>query len=249
MKPTTRILVIGATSAIAQAVCRRVANKEVEFVLHGRHAERLASVAADLRSRGADVHDTLVVDLDDDMSRQTVVDRAFENAAGIDAVLIAHGTLPDQAACEAEMTAAGAALRTNFTATAELVIAISHHLERQGRGRLMVITSVAGDRGRASNWIYGGAKAGISVMLQGLMQKFADGRIAIIDVRPGFIDTPMTRAFRKGLLWRTPDDIAPALASALLHGQSGVIYAPSFWRVIMFILRNLPFFIFKRLKI
>ena len=246
---TTRILVIGATSAIALAICRRVANKEVEFVLHARNAERLAAVAEDLRARGANVNSTLVVDLDNDSSRRTMVDQVFLNAGGIDAVLVAHGTLPDQAACEADMALAASALRTNFTATADLVIAISRRLDLQGRGKLMVITSVAGDRGRASNWIYGGSKAGISVMLQGLMQKFADGRVAIIDVRPGFIDTPMTQAFRKGPLWRTPDEIAPRLAHALLHGRSGVVYAPWFWRVIMGVLRCLPFFIFKRLKI
>jgi decaprenylphospho-beta-D-erythro-pentofuranosid-2-ulose 2-reductase len=163
-------------------------------------------------------------------------------------VLIAHGTLPDQRACEASASRTVAELQVNFTATIALLILVAQRMQAQGSGTIAVITSVAGDRGRQSNFVYGAAKGGVSLFLQGLRHRLAGCGVRVVDIRPGFVDTPMTAAFDKGGLWATPARVAQDIERALDRGTP-VLYTPYFWRWIMLVVRSLPTFLFHRTRL
>jgi short-subunit dehydrogenase len=139
-------------------------------------------------------------------------------------------------------------MEVNGTATAALALRAAARLEAQGHGTLAVITSVAGVRGRASNYVYGAAKAMVSTLLSGLRQRLHGRGVRVVDVRPGFVDTPMTAAFRKGALWAQPDKVARDIVSAVDRG-AGVVYTPGFWRWIMLVIRHIPEFVFVRIKL
>lgn len=246
---TARILVLGATSAIAQAYARRRAAEGCGFILVGRREDRLASIAADLGARGASSVEVQVTDL-------AAVDKIEEAARALqarfgspDEAVIAYGTLPDQAAAELNLSEAHAVIDTNFTSAALWTLAL---LKDRPAGRpftLVGIGSVAGDRGRASNFIYGSAKAGFDRFLEGLAQKYDGTPTRVIRVKPGFVDTPMTAGIKKGgPLWATPDQVAADMQRAVAKGRR-VVYTPWFWWVIMMTIRHLPWFVFKRLKV
>src|SRR5262249_54793753 len=153
--------------------------------------------------------------------------------------LIAYGTLPDQQRCGESQNDAQVALTTNFLSPALLLQSLSRLMppDKEARSAIAVIGSVAGDRGRASNYVYGAAKGGLALFAQGLAHRLTQGpgpnRTAVIVVKPGFVDTPMTAAFPKGALWAQPEAVARDIARALERGRSAIIYAPFFWRYIM----------------
>ena len=242
------VLIIGATSAIAEATARRYAARGARLFLVARDATRLADIATDLHVRGAvDVgHTTLDVNRLD--AHASVLDQAWTKLECVDVVLIAHGTLPDQGACEGSVETALAEFSTNGTATIALMTAIAPRLEAQRRGMLAVISSVAGDRGRQSNYLYGAAKAAVSTFASGLRQRLTKVGVNVLTIKPGFVDTPMTRNFRKGVLWAKPDGVARGIVRAADRGRS-VVYLPGFWLPIMLIIRHIPEFIFKRIKL
>lgn len=240
-----RALVIGATSAIAEAVARVYASRGYTLCLVGRNAAKLAVIADDLRVRGAAQLHSIVMDVTDARSRATGL-AAVEAAIGVpDVVLIAHGTLPDQQACEHSEEALIAALDVNFVSTTALLTALANRMETARRGSIVVITSVAGDRGRRSNYVYGSAKAGVSTFLSGLRHRLVARGVNVLDVRPGWVDTPMTQSLAKGPLWSTPADVARDIVRAIDRG-SHVIYTPWFWRPIMRVIRWLPNRLFHR---
>jgi short-subunit dehydrogenase len=177
-----------------------------------------------------------------------VLDAAWSALGDVDVVLIAHGTLPDQKTCEASVDTAMAEFATNATSTIALLTVLANRLESAGRGTMAVISSVAGDRGRASNYLYGSAKAAVSTFLSGLRQRLAKRGVAVVTIKPGFVDTPMTRNFKKGLLWAKPDAVAAGIVKAADKGTP-VAYLPWFWFVIMAIIRAVPEFIFKRINL
>jgi decaprenylphospho-beta-D-erythro-pentofuranosid-2-ulose 2-reductase len=162
--------------------------------------------------------------------------------------LIAHGTLPDQSACESSVEMALAEFATNGTSTIALLTALAPGMEAQGAGVLAVISSVAGDRGRQSNYLYGAAKAAVSTFASGLRQRLAKAGVSVVTIKPGFVDTPMTRNFRKGALWAKPDAVARGIVRAADRGSS-VVYLPWFWSPIMLVIKHIPEFIFKRIKL
>jgi len=168
--------------------------------------------------------------------------------AGLDVVLIAHGTLPDQSACEADIATALAEIELNAVATTSIALHAANHLEALGGGTLAVITSVAGVRGRASNYVYGSAKAQVSALLSGLRQRLAKKGVAVVDIRPGFVDTPMTASFPKGALWAQPAKVARDIVRAIDRGTP-VAYTPWFWRWIMLVIRHIPQSVFNRIKL
>jgi decaprenylphospho-beta-D-erythro-pentofuranosid-2-ulose 2-reductase len=240
-----RVLIIGATSAIAEATARRYAERGAAIHLVGRQAARLATIAADLQVRGAKPS-TGLLDVNDTASHATALDAAWSALGGVDVALIAHGTLPDQAACDASVELAMQEFATNGTSTIALCLALAQRL--QPDATLAVISSVAGDRGRASNYLYGSAKAAVSTYLSGLGQRLIGQGINILVIKPGFVDTPMTAAFKKGALWATPDQVGRGIVSAIDRRQP-VIYLPRFWWPIMSIIRSIPEFIFRRIKL
>jgi short-subunit dehydrogenase len=243
-----RILILGATSAIAEACARLWANERAHLYLIARNLERLALIAADLRIRGATVQQAQL-DVDDLDRHGAVVDAAFQELERMDVVLVAHGVLPDQSLCERSVGAMLAAMRTNAISVVSLLTLIANRMQAQGSGVIAVIGSVAGDRGRKSNYVYGSAKAMVATFAEGLAGRM-DGRgVRVIVIKPGFVDTPMTAAFEKGLLWATPHAVAKIIHQRVAAARSGSYYAPRFWRLIMALVRYVPARLLYRLKL
>jgi short-subunit dehydrogenase len=239
------VLIVGATSAIAAEVARLYAGPDTSLVLTGRNPARLAAVGDDLRVRGARV-ETEVLDVLDRDRHAAVVGRAF--AARLDVALVAHGDLPDQRRCQADPREAARALELNLVATIELLTLLAREFEAQGSGTIAVITSVAGDRGRQSNYVYGAAKAGVSVFLQGLRQRLRPAGIRVLTLKPGFVDTPMTAHLPRNPLASSPPRAARAIYRAI-ESRRDVAYIPWFWRPVMALIRAMPEALFKRLRL
>jgi short-subunit dehydrogenase len=240
-----RLLIIGATSAIATAVARRYAARQAHVGLIGRRAEALDALAADLRVRGAAEVETWVLDVNDIAGHTACLDTAWHRFEGFDHALVAHGVLPDQAECQASVAAAIASFDTNARSVLALLTDLANRFERQGSGAIGVISSPAGDRGRASNYVYGCAKAAVTNLASGLRHRLASKGVRVITILPGFVDTPMTAEFRKGILWAQPESVAKDIERAL-QSRSGVIYTPWFWSWIMLVIRHIPERIFVR---
>jgi short-subunit dehydrogenase len=177
-----------------------------------------------------------------------MLEAATSALGGLDVALIAHGTLPDQKACEASVALTLKEIDNNGLSVVALATLLGEKFEAQGHGTLAVIGSVAGDRGRQSNYVYGAAKGMVSLFLQGLRNRLAKKGVQVLTIKPGFVDTPMTASFPKGALWAQPDDIARGILRAIGQGKD-VVYLPGFWRLIMLIIRHVPERIFKRLSL
>lgn len=243
------IVIIGATSAIAQATIRLYAEQQHNLFLVARNAQTLPTIAQDANVRGANNVYQYLVDLGDQQQHQALMDAIFEQMPEVDIVLIAHGTLPDQTSCENNAELTLAEVNTNGLSTVSLLTHLANQFEQQKSGTLAVITSVAGDRGRQSNYVYGSAKKLVSTFLQGLRNRLYLSDVKVLDIKPGFVDTPMTESFDKGALWAQPEDIAKRIIKAIEKDKNGTLYTPWFWWGIMFIIRSIPEFIFKRLKL
>ena len=242
---TWNVLIIGATSAIAESLARRLAARGATLLLAGRDSVRLEAIADDLRVRGAPVVRTVLLDVAQLAAHQRFVDEAARTLGRIDVAVVAHGTLPDQKACEACPAQTVAEMNTNFVGTISLLTVLANVMCSQQGGTIAVITSVAGDRGRQSNYVYGAAKGGVSRFLQGLRHRLRAVGVRVIDVKPGLVDTPMTNTFPKGPLWATPAKVAQDTERAIDRGRDE-IYTPWFWRWIMLVIRSLPNAIFHR---
>jgi decaprenylphospho-beta-D-erythro-pentofuranosid-2-ulose 2-reductase len=245
--PTRRILIVGATSAIATEVARAFAEHGASLILTGRKLERLAALADDLTVRGAVEVETAVLDVLATESHAAVVERAFAPGR-LDVALIAHGTLPGQAQCQESAAETVRVLAVNFTATAALLTLLANRFEAQRGGVIAVITSVAGDRGRQSNYVYGAAKGGLAVFLQGLRNRLHHRGVSVVTLKPGFVDTPMTAGVPKNPLFSTARRVGRAIHRAI-EGRRDVAYVPWFWRPIMALVTSLPESVFKRLRL
>jgi decaprenylphospho-beta-D-erythro-pentofuranosid-2-ulose 2-reductase len=243
-----RILIVGASSAIAEATARIFAGRGDALFLVGRNAPVLASIAADLKVRGASEVGVEVMDANECAAHGPMLRRAEETLGGLDTVLIAYGTLSDQKACESSAELTVHELTNNGVSTVALLTRIAESFERQKAGTIAVISSVAGDRGRRSNYVYGSAKALVTAFLSGLRQRLSKSGVAVITIKPGFVDTPMTAAFPKGPLWAKPHQVAAGIVRAIDRGAT-VVYLPGFWRPIMLIIRAIPEGIFRRLSL
>lgn len=244
-----RILIMGATSAIAEAVAREFARRGDVLYLVGRRAEVLAAMEADLRLRGAGGVFVAVQDANDLAAQPALLDAASAAMGGLDTALVAHGTLSDQTACAASVETMLAEFHTNALSQMALCTHLANRFEAQGDGTLAVISSVAGDRGRASNYVYGSAKAAVTAFTSGLRQRLYGKNVAVVTIKPGFVDTPMTAAFdKKGPLWASPATVARAIVRGMVRGAP-VVYAPWFWWGIMAIIRSIPERVFRRLRL
>ena len=239
------IVIFGAYSAIAEATARRLAPSGGRFFLVGRDGAKLEQVAADLQVRGATEAHIFACDLAVPAAALASIEALYGAFDTVDVALLAHGTLPDQKACEADAGQTLAALQINALSHIGLLTLLAGRFERQGRGTIAVVTSVAGDRGRKSNYVYGTAKRAVSTFLDGLRHRLAATDVRVIDIRPGFVDTPMTAEFEKGALWASPDKVGADIVRAVEKGRP-VVYAPWFWRYIMLIIRNVPAFVFHK---
>jgi len=242
-----KILILGANSAIAQAVARLFVERGDTLFLVGRNSEKLAANAQDLRIRGRrDVH-TLVADLNDLALHGNILTEARTMMGGLDTVLLAHGELGQQKDAQGSVQETLRLLATNLVSPISLLTLLANELAKEGRGTVAVMTSVAGDRGRAANYVYGTAKGGLSIFLSGMRQRFAHSSVQVLDLRLGFVDTPMTEAFKKGRLWALPAQVAKRIVKAM-DGGNDIVYVPWFWRYIMRIIRSIPERIYKNLR-
>ena len=243
-----KILIIGATSTIAEHCSKIWAQREDQLYLVARNEERLKTITAELKLLGAKEVFGHRMDLNDIEHHAEMLDTAVEAMGGIDTVLIAHGTLPNQKACEQSIEKALAEIKTNAISTISLLTHIANIFEVKRAGTIAVISSVAGDRGRASNYVYGSAKAMVTAFTSGLRQRLHKSNVAVITIKPGLVDTTMTAAFKKGMIWAKP----AAVAATIIHAvdkKKNEVYVPAFWWPVMVIIRLLPSSIFKRTKI
>jgi decaprenylphospho-beta-D-erythro-pentofuranosid-2-ulose 2-reductase len=243
-----RVFIVGGTSAIASETAKAYAEAGARLFLTGRNPDKLASVADDLRVRGAAVVETCILDVGDLSRHREVLEAAIAKLGGLDVALIAHGTLPDQAGCQQRVADTVEALHINFTATIALLTELANYLEIQQGGVIAVITSVAGDRGRQSNYVYGAAKGGVERFLQGLRNRLYRSGVAVVTIKPGFVATPMTAAMQKNALYASPRRVGRAIYRAIEHRRD-VIYIPWFWRPVLAAIRSVPERIFKRLHL
>ncbi|PTU31989.1 SDR family oxidoreductase [Stenotrophobium rhamnosiphilum] len=243
-----RILIIGATSAIAEATARVFAARGDALVLAGRDTQQLSRIADDLKIRGAAQANTLELDANDFAKHESAIQQATDHLGGLDIALIAHGTLSNQSDCEKDFSLALKELNSNAISVMSLLTVLANRMQAQKSGQLAVIGSVAGDRGRPSNYVYGTAKAAVATFCEGLRARLYSHNVNVLLIKPGFVDTPMTAAFKKGPLWAKPDLIAKLIVRAL-DRRAAIIYTPSFWALIMLIIRSIPRPIFVRLKL
>lgn len=242
-----KVMIIGATSAIAFEAAKIMAKRGDELFLVGRNENRLASIESDLKTRGAAKVATWSADLNDFDGHELILKKATEIFQEIDTVLVAHGSLGDQKACEQNFSKANEELKTNFLSIASLVTLLANYFEAKEKGCLAVISSVAGDRGRQSNYVYGTAKGAVNIFLQGVRNRLYPKGVTVLTIKPGFVDTPMTAHLRKGLLFVKPERIAHGIVAAI-DRKKDVVYLPFFWWAIMAVIKIIPEKIFKRLS-
>jgi short-subunit dehydrogenase len=246
--PPQRVFVFGATSAIAMATQRLLCERgSSSFFLVARHADRLEAVAADLRARGASLVVTAAADLDDTGAHPGLIAEGIEELGGMDLALLAHGVLGDQHHAEGSYQATEAILQTNVLSPISLLTWLANFCEREKKGCLAVISSVAGDRGRQSNYVYGSSKAALTTFLSGLRNRLHPHGVNVITIKPGFVVTPMTAHMRLGPLAATPEQIAKGIVRAI-QKRRDVVYLPWFWRIILGIIKAVPERVFKGLK-
>jgi short-subunit dehydrogenase len=243
----SRRLIFGATSAIAEATARIWAARGDTLFLVGLNEQQLNAIAKDLLDRGAGGVSTVEADLTDRSQHAQLVSSAAGQMEGIDTVLIAHGLLGDQEKAQTDFDHAMAILDVNFLSAASLLSEVANCFEEQKSGSIAVISSVAGDRGRQSNYVYGAAKGGLSIFLEGLRNRMFHCGGNVLTIKPGFVDSPMTAHLEKGLLFASPETIAAGIVKAI-DKKKNIAYLPFYWRIIMRIVKCVPEPILKRLK-
>ncbi len=240
-----QVLILGATSAIATQIARIYAERGDRLHLVGRSEEKLAQVAAAARSLNGEVT-TARADFADQSRNEAVIAEAFAKLGHVDIALIAHGDLGDQLASEQRFEEAEQTLRVNFTSVVSLLIPLVNRLEKAGSGRICVITSVAGERGRPRNYTYGAAKGALNVYLQGLRTRLYAAGVSVTTIKLGPVDTPMTREHKKHALFGKPERVARDIVRAI-DARVPEAYVPAVWRLIMPLVKSVPEALFQRL--
>ena len=243
-----RVLIIGATSAIAEHCARIWAARGDALHLVARNEQHVQTIAADLEVRGASKVTTYCTDLNDKDKHEELLNSADEALGSVDIVLIAHGTLSNQKSCQLSVHETLAEIQTNALSTISLLTLIANRFEAKKSGTICVISSVAGDRGRASNYVYGSAKAMVTAFTSGLRQRLYKSNVSVVTIKPGFVDTPMTSEFKKGFLWAKPNDVAVSIVLAIDKKKSEV-FVPTFWWIVMILINMIPVKIFQKIKL
>lgn len=238
------VLILGATSAIAAEAAQLYARRGDRLCLVGRDAGKLAAVAE--RCAPAEVT-TITADFAALQENDAVIRSAVQQLGHIDTALVAHGDLGDQLLSERSFAQAESTLTTNFTSVVSLLIPLANHMETRGGGRLGVITSVAGDRGRPRNYTYGSAKGALNIYLQGLRSRLYRANVTVTTLKLGPVDTPMTRTHAKNLLFAQPANVARDIVRAIDQGVPEA-YVPWFWAAIMPVVKHTPERLFQMLS-
>ena len=245
-----KIVIIGATSAIAEHCARLWLTKQThELILVGRDTQRIERVAKDLKTRNPESEIQIVKAefLTPEAINTTV--KSIVKAGNVDILLIAHGSLPDQTDCQDDLETCREALDVNGISPVIYAEAFAKEMEKANHGTIVLIGSVAGDRGRKSNYVYGAAKGLVTRYSQGLQHRFACSRVKVVLVKPGPTDTPMTAHLKSSGTKLAPVE---AVAKQIVEGIElckPVIYAPGKWWLIMMIIRHLPAFVFNKMDI
>ncbi|MCZ6671565.1 MAG: SDR family oxidoreductase [Verrucomicrobia bacterium] len=239
------ILIVGATSAIAEEIAKLYAGQGQRLVLWGRNLNHLHSIQNNLEVLGAAEVFCFEIDLDVCGKHADLLEETVAKVGAIDIALIAHGVLPDQQTAQENFAAMRASLHTNFLSYASILTVLANYFEPRKRGTIASITSVAADRGRKSNYVYGAAKAGASAFTDGLRGRLSASGVHVVNIKPGMVDTPMTAHFKKGLLFASPKTVASGIVKAIRKNKS-TAYVPGYWRLIMCIIRSIPEAIFKK---
>ncbi len=243
-----RLLILGATSAIAHETAKNFAADGADIVLVARNEAKLHLVRDDLQVRGAKSVTAITADLNDLNHHAGLLHQVIETLGGLDAVLVAHGTLGDQGASQASPETTLQEFTTNGLSYISLLTLLGNHFEAQRQGCIAVISSVAGDRGRGSNYVYGSAKSAVTAFTSGLRNRLSKVGVAVVTIKPGFVDTPMTAHIKKNALFAKPEAVGKRIYRAMLKGEA-VVYVPWFWQYVMMIIRAVPEGIFKKLSL
>jgi short-subunit dehydrogenase len=247
-KLTKKILVLGATSGIAEATCRIWAAQGAQLFLVARNAEKLAAVAADLKTRGAAYVGTAVADLDDTDKHPELLSHAINSLTGMDIAYLAYGVLGDQPRAEQDFEHAAQILHSNFVAPVSLLTWLANFCVQRHSGILAVISSVAGERGRKSNYLYGSSKAGLTAFLAGLRNRVDREGVTVLTIKPGPVKTAMTAGMKGSEKFADPNKVASSIVKAI-DARRDNLYVPFQWQPIMFVIRNIPDRIFKKLNL
>jgi short-subunit dehydrogenase len=243
-----KILVLGATSGIAEATCLIWATQGASLFLVARNAEKLSAEAANLRLRGAANVETLVADLDETDGHPALLETAISALGGLDVAYLAHGVLGDQAAAEKDFATAARVLHTNFISAASLLTWLANYFVRQRSGVLAAISSVAGDRGRKSNYVYGASKAALSAFLGGLRNRLDCEGVTVLTIKPGPVKTAMTVGMPGSQKFADVNKVAALIVKAI-EARKDTLYVPFYWGPILFVIRHIPERIFKKLNL
>lgn len=243
----SKVLVLGATSAIAIGIMRLMATRGAHFYLVARDEDKLRAVASDLTVRGAGSVAARVANLNDMALHPSILEDAASTLGTIEMALIAHGILGNQEEAQASYSHAEAVFRTNLLSPVSLITWLANYFEATHQGTLAVISSVAGDRGRKSNYIYGASKGGLNVYLDGVRNRIDRSGVHVLTIRPGFVATPMTAHLRQGPLFASPQEVGLGVLRAIA-ARKDIVYVPAFWTVIMWVVKKIPQRIFKRLN-
>lgn len=248
MGKTKNIIILGATSAIAEAYGRAVLDEETSFLLVGRNKDKIEKIKNDYIARGAKSVKDYILDFSKISTFEHFFDFIRSDFSDFNEVLFAYATLPNQEDLFFNSKALQEELSLNVVSPFIMLTNIANFLKQKGEGQIIGISSVAGDRGRKANFIYGSTKSALTTYLAGLRNYLFDYNVRVLTVKPGFVDTPMTDGMEKGALFVKPEVIAEGIVKAVRSGKDQV-YLPWFWKYIMLIIKYIPEFIFKRLSI
>jgi decaprenylphospho-beta-D-erythro-pentofuranosid-2-ulose 2-reductase len=242
--------IIGATSEIVRATALELARAGGKFVIAGRDAEELSVVAEDLRVRTAATVTVIPLDVTAYHTHAAFLDACVAALGTIEGVVLGQGFMADQQQAASDWSLAHQMIEVNYTSAVSLINLFAVHLVTQGHGTICGISSVAGDRGRQSNFLYGSTKAAFSTYLAGLRNRLYRQGVAVITVKPGFVDTSMTWGLLdlRSPLVATPERVAKDVAKTI-RGRKNTVYTPWFWSIIMLVIRLIPEPIFKRLSL
>lgn len=243
-----KIVIFGATSAMAMETAKIYAGQGKDLYLVGRNEQRLEEIKEDLLARGAGNVGLTTCELGDSETHHGLLSKINSDFSDFDGVLIAYGSLCNQEECEKNYSHALKEIEVNMLSVISLLTLIANQMEERGAGTIVVITSVAGDRGRKSNYVYGAAKGGLSIFLQGLRNRLFDKGVSVVTIKPGFVSTPMTAHLDQGPLFVKPDVIGRGIVSAVEKNRN-IVYLPWFWIGIMAIIKSIPEMVFKRLSL
>jgi short-subunit dehydrogenase len=243
-----RILVLGATSGIAEACVRLWANRGDHLFLVARNSARLSAVTADARTRGAASVDTAVADLDRTEHHADLLAHAINSLGGLDVAYLALGVLGEQPKAERSFHDAAQIIHTNFTAPVSLLTWLANYCSQRHAGTIAVLSSVAGERGRKSNYVYGSSKAGLTAFVDGLRNRIDREGVRVMTIKPGPVKTSMTEGMKGQERFADVNKVASTIVKSIDRGDD-IVYVPGQWRLIMTVIRAIPERVFKKLNL